>query len=274
MIGANFWYDFNGNGIGPGSAVAETSYILQGHECLVFFLGGIPFQDHVTGNFGMIGFGKDPANPFTNNLVSDPNFGGASNPMYSGNRQPPIFEFNGGRLFLDPTNTSNNGGSPGIPGYYDSLGNSPPNAASSTLNFYVYFFGYGSGVYDANDVNFTYEVDGNGLGPIWLQYQHAGSLYLSPAPNPYATTATANLPNGSVIFEKPQTFQLFSSGVDGLYGVGGQFVPPTASNTTASNALPLDAVDTYSGAPPTTPTTDATIRLARGTILRIFSPGR
>ena len=40
QIGANFWYDFNGNGVMDGP------YILQGHECLVFFLGGIPFQDN------------------------------------------------------------------------------------------------------------------------------------------------------------------------------------------------------------------------------------
>ena len=34
-----FWYDFNGNG------VLDPPYILQGDECLVFFLGGVPFQD-------------------------------------------------------------------------------------------------------------------------------------------------------------------------------------------------------------------------------------
>ena len=55
--GNGFWYDFNGNGVMDGP------YILQGDECLVFFLGGIPFQDPTTGAFGMTGFGKDPVNP-------------------------------------------------------------------------------------------------------------------------------------------------------------------------------------------------------------------
>ena len=55
------WYDFNGNG------VVDGPYILQGHECLVFFLGGIPFQ--TASGYGMTGFGKDPTNPFTNNLT-------------------------------------------------------------------------------------------------------------------------------------------------------------------------------------------------------------
>ena len=98
-IGTNFWYDFNGNGM------MDAPYILHGHECLVFFLGGVPFQDPATGTFGMTGFGKDPVNPFTNNLASDPNYAGnARTRMYSANRQSPSFEFNGGRLFLDPNN--------------------------------------------------------------------------------------------------------------------------------------------------------------------------
>ncbi len=94
QITANFWYDFNGNGI------MDTPYILQGHECLVFFLGGIPLPDQIpagpNSKFGMTGFGKDPVNPFTNSIIG--------NNMYSANRQPPSYEFNAGRLFLDPNN--------------------------------------------------------------------------------------------------------------------------------------------------------------------------
>ena len=116
---AKFWYDFNGNGKLDG----PNGYILEGHECLVFFLGGIPSADaatHLNGvstasTFGMVGFGKDPTNPFTNNLASDPNFANAPNPMYSGNRQAPLYEFNPGRLFIDPQNVSDNGSEPGDP---------------------------------------------------------------------------------------------------------------------------------------------------------------
>jgi general secretion pathway protein G len=233
---SKIWYDFNGNGVMDGP------YILQGDECLVFFLGGIPLQDPATGAFGMTGFGKDPVNPFMNSVVG-------SGVMYSANRQPPSFEFNAGRLFLDPNNPSvslNGLSQPGIPGYYDSLGNSPPSLASTTLNFYVYFSGYGNGVYDANDVNFN-ELDGNGNGPIALQFTHAGSTYASLAPNPYTTSLTANarpneLPTGTVTFVKAQTFQLFSPGVDGLYGVGGQYIAPSSSLSSASNPLPLDVI--------------------------------
>ncbi len=109
----------------------DGPYILHGHECLVFFLGGIPYQDPATGVFGMTGFGKDPVNPFTNSLAADSRYGGNPNPMYSANRQSPSFEFNGGRLFLDPNNVTNLNGttSPGVPGYYDSLTSNPPQSA-------------------------------------------------------------------------------------------------------------------------------------------------
>ena len=36
------WYDFNGDGSAVTSGNVTQHYILQGHECLVFFLGGIP----------------------------------------------------------------------------------------------------------------------------------------------------------------------------------------------------------------------------------------
>ena len=122
----------------------DGPYILQGHECLVFFLGGIPLQ--TASGYGMTGFGKDPTNPFTNNLTTSTN--------YSNNRQAPFFEFNPGRLVLDPTNpyTALLPTFPQIPGYLDSLGNT---LGSGQINFYAYFSAYGNGGYDPNDVNFT-----------------------------------------------------------------------------------------------------------------------
>jgi prepilin-type N-terminal cleavage/methylation domain-containing protein len=271
--GAGFWYDFNGNGKMDGP------YILQGDECLVFFLGGIPLQDPNTGAFGMTGFGKDPINPFTNSIIGSG--------MYSANRQPPSFEFNAGRLFLDPSNPSvalNGLAAPGIPAYYDNLGGTAPPLPGlgvvppTTMNFYVYFSGYGNGVYDANDVNFLFSVggstvgfefDGNGTTPIGLKYQHAGSIYPSASPNPYTLTSTITT-SGTVTFEKAQTFQIFSAGADGNYGVGGQFIAPSASSSTASNPLPFDANNTLAG---TAVTGDATIRIRERDNLTNFQSG-
>ena len=75
-------------------------------------------------------------------------------------------------------------------------------------------------------MNFLTEADGNLVSPIGLAYQYGTTLFISPAPNPYTTTPTVTT-TGSVTFQKAQTFQLFSAGRDGLYGVGGQFVAPS-----------------------------------------------
>jgi prepilin-type N-terminal cleavage/methylation domain-containing protein len=237
-----FWYDFNGNGV-----FDTNHYILSGHECLVFFLGGIPLNDG-SGNIAMTGFGKDPTNPFTNSVNN-------SNIMYSANRQPPLFEFNTSRLFLDPNNLSMNGVNPGNPGYYDSLGNSPPLVAQQTpTNFYAYFSAYGSNNYDPNDVNFP-EADSTGALPTELYYTVnfpvvgskgavlSGQAVESEGPNPYTNTLTIPA-SGTVTYVNPQSFQIMSPGIDGLYGVGGQYVANTS--TGASNPLPFDATNTYS----------------------------
>jgi len=221
------WYDFNGNG------VVDGPYILQGHECLVFFLGGIP--QYTAFGYAASGFGKDPTNPFTNNLVGLPG--------YSGNRQTPFFEFVSIRLVLDPAGTS------GIPAYLDSLGNAPPQAnsnppppSSTPINFYAYFSAYGNGGYDPNDVNFISE----NYDPTSKTYPKLGynvnfpvtgaTNALSPAPNPYTSTVT--VPGTlAATFLNPQSFQIISSGIDGTYGVGGLYSPDL------NEALPFDSAN-------------------------------
>jgi prepilin-type N-terminal cleavage/methylation domain-containing protein len=273
-LGTGIWYDFNGDGI--NQSLNNTVYILHGHECLVFFLGGVPLLDHSTGGYGMTGFGKDPTNPFTNSIASDSNYHNNPNPMYNANRQPPLFEFNAGRLFLDPNSRS------GIPGYLDSLGNTPPTAAGSApVNFFSYFSAYGSGHYDPNDVNFP-ELDHDNSGPdgpIGLQYQASFPVYMSTyctslSPNPYTGTLTANNPvgalsTGTVTYQKPQTYQIIASGVDGLYGVGGQYV--TNTTTSATVPLPFDANNAFGvGA---APNLDANVRNRERDNLTNFKTG-
>src|SRR5271157_1538041 len=235
------WYDFNGDGSQVVGSTTTQSYILQGHECLVFFLGGIP-QPNGSGGYAASGFGKDPTNPFTNNLVGQPG--------YSGNRQAPLFEFVSNRLVLDPSNPSVGLGlaAPQIPGYVDSLGNPTPTGnPGDPINFYAYFSAYGNGGYDPNDVNFNEydtEVPPQLIGltfnvtfpvPVGATITNTS---VSPAPNPYTSALTAPF-NGTIplatTYFNPQTFQIISSGVDGLYGVGGQYTP----NVTGE-ALPLD----------------------------------
>jgi prepilin-type N-terminal cleavage/methylation domain-containing protein len=271
------WYDFNGNG------VLDAPYVMHGHECLVFFLGGIGSSNapvtQVNGNaaavvttanapdvsFGLAGFDKSPTNPFTNNITGSP--------MYSQNRQPPIFEFSPSRLFVDPNSLT------GMPAYYDSFGNSTPVIGGSSVNFYAYFNAYGNNAYDPNDVNF-HEVDATGNGPIALSYSVAFPVLnstppdVSPAPNPYTSTltilfSTTGNPAGppNITYQDPQSFQIMSPGIDGLYGVGGQYVSNLSTSATIS--VPLDSTTT----PTPYNTTDSTIRQREYDNLTNFKPG-
>ena len=141
---------------------------------------------------------------------------------------------------------------PGIPGYYDSLGNSPPGARqlhSQLLRLLQRLRQRGLRPQRRQFLRpdrQRIETDGNGMAPIGLQFQHAGQFYTSPAPNPYTSTLTVtnpagSSPTGTVTFQKAQSFQIISSGLDGLYGVGGQFVPPTTTTSSAVNTLPFDS---------------------------------
>lgn len=87
-----------------GSGSAAGAHALNGNECLVFFLGGMP--DRSGGNFAMTGFSKNPNNPFAT--------GGNS-------RVGPFTEFQSQRL-VDVFDGSSSGTN-GFPEYVDPLPN-------------------------------------------------------------------------------------------------------------------------------------------------------
>ena len=261
--GSTVWYDFNGNANQQTTPAPDLPYVLHGHECLVFFLGGIPAFDASSGTYGMVGLGKDPTNPFTNPAWA-----------IGGNRNTPLYEFNGSRLFVDPTNTSMGGANPGIPGYYDSFGNSQPGNGL-TINFFAYFSAYGNSAYDPNDVNFPTEQDINLNTHVGLHFANATSF----TPNPYTVTQSVGTSSGIVTFQSPQSFQIISSGIDGLYGVGGQYLQTLTSSST--EPLPFDArvisniPVTFYGIPPAiTGETDNHLRTREADNVTNFKSGK
>lgn len=262
--GSTAWHDFNGNGNFDNGGPVAGGYIIQGHQCLTFFLGGIPYN---TGSgIGMSGFGKNPSNPFSNMIGGNTMYrGGASTAPPSSTT--PFYEFRASRLVLDPNDPY------GIPGYLDPIGSLQPNPGSS-VNFYAYFSSYG-GSYDPNDVNFPEPdtVTGNAITGLSVNvnfntYTNGGAsngiVCVSPAPNPYTTSLTTlaanNLPQTSV-FQSPNTFQIISSGADGLYGIGGQWT------STGGNNLPFDASASTEGI------NDQGIRQREGDNLTNFNNG-
>jgi general secretion pathway protein G len=85
--GQGGFIDWNGDGQPSGRVV------LEGHQCLVFFLGGIPLRNPVPNCFG---FASDPRNPA--------NLGQATG------RKGPFFEFKSERLGLWPNTPGGNAG--------------------------------------------------------------------------------------------------------------------------------------------------------------------
>ncbi|WZO97196.1 type II secretion system protein [Isosphaeraceae bacterium EP7] len=193
-------HDFNGNG-----TYEQGSIYLEGHECLVFFLGGIPIAQTLGGP-GVSGFANSPTKPFVNSSLAT-------------NRTAPMMEFRVSRL------VDNEGD--GMYGYVDPLGTSPD------VRYYAYFSGTGGG-YDPNDVNFVVTTGANGMNELdALDTYESGArtykvgfrtaLISSTAPNPYTTSLPTATPTTNYV--NPDSYQLISAGRDGLYGLGGQYSP-------------------------------------------------
>jgi general secretion pathway protein G len=189
--------DFNGDG------VQNPGYIyLEGDECLVFFLGGIPQHDGSVTT--MVGFCKDPTLPFLNTLRAT-------------TRRDPLFEFRSDRLIEYDGD--------GIPSYTDSL------AAGADARPYAYFFSYGNNAYDPNDCNYNEDLR---LTPFTVAFAIQGALPRTPfslSPNPY--TSGLNIPptaGQTASFINPNSFQIISAGADRLYGIGSIYTPSTGTN--------------------------------------------
>jgi general secretion pathway protein G len=214
------WHDFNGNG-----ALDAGFLYLEGHECLAFFLGGIPTNDGQT--IAMSGFGRDPVRPFTTQALVVYGTSNAVPPqMRSDARTAPYLEFSADRLIDDDGD--------GIPGYVDTL------HTGNDARFYAYFFAYGNNVYDPNDVNSLEDYEENPGSLAQRRYLvnvglAGGGVTTSTAPNPY-TTNNPTSASTRANFVNPTSYQIISAGGDSRYGPGGQFV---ASGT--GERLPADA---------------------------------
>ncbi len=243
------FHDFNGNG-----QLDEGAIVLQGHECLVFFLGGIP--NYFPANpptvpqtlvlSGLSGFGPDPKNPF----LSEAAVNSTGKLVAANNRKRPLFDFQADRLIEDDGD--------GMPGYVDTL------ARNESARYYAYFSAYGGGGYDPNDVNFAitnpeddllaqrFRVNFNVPPPA------DNRLVDSPAPNPYTSSPSA--PGGTAVasYVSGETFQLISAGTDRLYGAGGQYLP-----SANSDRLPVGGL-----------ITDPGLRLREADNLSSFSSGK
>jgi general secretion pathway protein G len=206
-VGSKLFYDFNGDG------VLSPPVVIQGHECLPFFLGGVP--QNAAGKWSLTGFCVSPINPFQSTTNGS-------------NRSKPDYDFDNGRLIDSDGN--------GFPEYVDSYG------GPTDSGVIAYFSGYEGSGYDPDDLNLaepddlgTYPTTNGafavGNDPTSSNASNTPGFTSSPSPNPLTVSPTLST---QVVWWKAQTFQLFTSGRDRIFGVGGSYDP-----NSISNALPF-----------------------------------
>jgi hypothetical protein len=194
--------DWDGNGAPSGDQV------LEGEECLVFFLGGIQSNGNVApgrpaGPPGTMGFSTNPLNPA----------------QLGGSRDNPFFEFQSNRLVFIRA---------GVPyySYLDPYGRSDGLGTRISGAPYAYFSSYKS----ANNYNRYY----TGLPPapnvplLGPGVSDCATLGLWP----FAESATP------VRYLNPSSFQIISAGPDSLFGPGSDpAAGPLWSPANASNVV-------------------------------------
>jgi hypothetical protein len=195
-FGKHTCYDFqnpppNGQFIDwNGDNNPNEELVLEGEQCLVFHLGGVPVYSPantppgaaVTGAITMVGFSNNPQNPVGNVAPTPFTTSGAEK------RQGPYFEFQSSRLVSISSSLAGNVGT--FPVYLDPWTHTGGNAKRQPFAFFA-----------------SYNVEGTGLYNKYAQSDCA-SLGLAPYQS-----------NGA--FLNPSSFQIISAGQDGLFGAGG-----------------------------------------------------
>ena len=183
-------YDFSTNQDLDGTPSTLDPIVLNGAECLAFFLGGPCIL--TGGRPSPQGFSKNPQYPF-----ALPGTTGES-------REGPFFEFDSSRL-------TNVGGSD-FPEYRDSL-------PDQTMP-YVYFSSYDGQGYDAADAMTINSVT---LNPYYSVTEDTNLNGTLDAGEDRITSPASTI---SVIeYFNPRSFQIISPGVDNMHGTGGFFDP-------------------------------------------------
>jgi hypothetical protein len=182
--GGTQWHDWNGDG------VLQTGnngrYELQGYECLVFWLGGIPSIDAATGAIGGQGFCTDKTRP----ALATP----------GRTRIGPFFEFRSDRLntAVNPSGRPNNRFA-----LYRDVWNDP----------YLYFAS-------------RYATDNSYPCPLFASPRDLNDCYtLVPNFVPYYKSSRAVGNTTFFTFHRADKFQIISAGRDQQIGSGRQYNP-------------------------------------------------
>jgi prepilin-type N-terminal cleavage/methylation domain-containing protein len=192
---------------GADLLLGQPFVILQGDQCLVFFLGGMQ-QPSGAGSNGCLGFATDPYNPTTL-------------PKVQGEvRKGPYFNFDNTRLVRpDPVHAPTLQARPGPP---------------FTQGAYVYMDYYGAMPYA-----YFSSLKGPNLYSLAILSKNVSTPGDCPSLNvsPY-------MKNGSPPFQfyNPDTFQILSAGKDTVFGAMTIVAPGTAPPTTLITYTGIDMI--------------------------------
>jgi general secretion pathway protein G len=175
----------------PAAGANGGKATLEGDQCLVFFLGGIPLTDQTTNpaTLSCLGFSTNSTNPADSSIVSP-----------SGRRKGPFYEFDSSRLVNLPHSSSGTG----FWSFKDVYGVYP----------YLYFSSYRM----RNGYN-RYATTDCPSPPLW---PHPLGVPASPAVSPYLTSGSN--------YVYPSKFQIISAGADLTFGAGGVVWNPDAAS--------------------------------------------
>jgi general secretion pathway protein G len=217
--------DWNGNGQ-PDGAV-----LLEGDQCLVFFLGGIPAASSATGGGantppGCLGFSNNPKNP------TDP-----SDLSSTTGRIGPFFTFASNRLVIygpqwlqSPHMWANPQRATGSSfySYLDNYGTSDGNGGYLAGSPYAYFSAYAFKTAKNGYHRYTSPAPPAQAGIAW--YSDCSWCTGQTATGSfYATYPLAEALKPSVRYLQPDSYQIISAGGDVNFGPGS--TPTTAGAT-------------------------------------------
>jgi len=205
---------------------ANGVYVLEGDQCLVFFLGGVQVNDPTTGLPSCQGFAKDPRNP----MALPPQFGGTV-----AARDGPFYDFEAARLALLPHNGFPNVNNPN----YNPNGPPPQsqfllsNAAGNNL-FYAFLDVFAGSSQSGPNGPFAYGRNNGPMPYIYFTATDRGNDYnvYPPGGSPtFGDCPSATIPGGSQAvlpyldsgtrFSADKSFQIITAGRDGYFGPGG-----------------------------------------------------
>jgi prepilin-type N-terminal cleavage/methylation domain-containing protein len=190
----------------PAGNLPIVGNLLEGEQCLVFFLGGIPQYNGPNAAPTPVGFSTNPTNPAVGT-----------------DRVPSFFEFKSNRLVYLPGTfnqvTASQNLDPGFPSYLDGYGKTAYAYFSSykNSNGYNRYVQYSNPNMPASGPPITSDCQALGVFP-YIQ----ASLFPYPPQPPASPPGPATPPSNIPVYLNSQTFQIISAGKNYAFGPGCQ----------------------------------------------------